>query len=135
MRIGKRDLASALLLAVDGKDDSAAQAIIAGFVRRFGPRIGVDGMNRIVEGIPRAFFRMSGIEEVTVETARPIGREETRAAVAACGADPESSEISVRIRPSLIGGFRVIRSDRILDASVRSRIERARKVLAGGSRS
>lgn len=79
--------------------------------------------------------RARGIVEAVVTTARPLGPDEVaevrRKVEELAGA---AVDLRVVVDPSLIGGLTVRVGDRLLDASVRGRLERLRARLLAGAR-
>ena len=78
---------------------------------------------------------MRGVVAATVTSAAPLEKAE----VAAIGARLESMtgqtvKLATAVDPSLIGGLTVRVGDRMIDASVRGRLERLRDQLVAGTR-
>ncbi len=83
----------------------------------------------------RLLNRQRGVVEAVVTSALPLGPEEAKAVrdqvVKMTGAKVELRE---EVDESLIGGLTVQVGDRLLDASVRGRLERLRAQLVAGTR-
>ena len=83
----------------------------------------------------RLLDAMRGVVAATVTSAAPLEKAE----VAAIGARLESMtgqtvKLATAVDPSLIGGLTVQVGDRMIDASVRGRLERLRDQLVAGTR-
>jgi F-type H+-transporting ATPase subunit delta len=84
----------------------------------------------------RLLDRRRGIVEALVTTAAPLGPDEQKALRAKLAAmTGHEVELDLRVDDALIGGLTVRLGDQLLDASVRSRLERLRTQLVTGSRS
>jgi F-type H+-transporting ATPase subunit delta len=83
----------------------------------------------------RLLQRQRGVVAAVVTSAAPLSAEET-AAVAARVETLTGSTVSLRaaLDPALIGGVTVRIGDRLIDASVRGRLERLRDRIAAGAR-
>ncbi|HTC86572.1 MAG TPA: F0F1 ATP synthase subunit delta [Candidatus Acidoferrum sp.] len=76
-----------------------------------------------------------GIVAATVTSATPLGTDETDAVRARVEAITGSTvKLQTAVDPALIGGLTVQIGDRMIDASVRGRLERLRDQLVAGSR-
>jgi F-type H+-transporting ATPase subunit delta len=89
-----------------------------------------DELSLVVRELRRLDARRRGLLEATVTSAAPLDEEE-RAALAArlramTGQDVETQE---RIDPTLLGGIQIRMGDRLMDGSVRGRLERLRASL------
>jgi F-type H+-transporting ATPase subunit delta len=117
------------------------------FERRVGPPalnlarlLAERGRVELLPGIAREYRgllnRARGIVEAEVTSAAPLTTEETEALrrriEAMAGA---SIDLRTRVDESLIGGLTVKVAGRLLDASVRGRLERLRSQLVAGTRS
>ncbi len=126
MKYSSNDLARALYLAARDHGDREARGIVRSFAERTRLRLGAKQLAKVMAALPAVAKRIDGIEDVTVETARELPDRSVREILAALGIDPARSEVSTRIDPSLIGGVRVRRKDRTLDATVKSKLARLR---------
>lgn len=79
--------------------------------------------------------RRRGIVEATVTSARPLDpREEEAVRERIASMTGATVELAASVDESLIGGLTIRVGDRLLDASVRGRLERLRQqLIAGGS--
>jgi F-type H+-transporting ATPase subunit delta len=97
--------------------------------------------NRKIEQLPRvsAEFRRldnasKGIVAATATTAAPLSKTETRALVARLEQMTGAQiELDLQVDPSLLGGLVVRVGDRMIDGSVRGRLERLRNQLVSGA--
>lgn len=121
MALSARDYATALALAAEGQDDKGARRTAKRFVavmRERGLSYLLPAVAEALEGMPQV-----GRDAVRVESARPLDAADLSAAVGALGLDPASAVITPVVRPELLGGVRIVGTDRLLDASVRRRID------------
>jgi F-type H+-transporting ATPase subunit delta len=83
----------------------------------------------------RLLDRQRGVAVAIVTSAAPLSAEETEA-IAARAASLAGATISLRtaVDPALIGGVTVRIGDRLIDASVRGRLERLRERIVAGAR-
>ena len=83
----------------------------------------------------RLLDRQRGIAAAVVTSAAPLSAEETEA-IAARVASLAGTTVSLRtaVDPALIGGVTVRIGDRLIDASVRGRLERLRDRIVAGAR-
>lgn len=94
-----------------------------------------------IEGLPRvaAEFRRldntrQGITVATATSASPLTPDEVRALTARLeGMTGGRVELDLRVDPGLLGGVVVRVGDRLIDGSVRGRLERLRNQLASGA--
>ncbi len=131
MKYSSNDLAKALYLAARGRNDKDAGEMIRSFVERTHRRLGVRQLRKVLDALPGVAKRIDGIEDVTVETARKLPDRAVKEALSALGIDPDRSEVTTRIDPDLIGGVRIKRPDRVLDATVKSKLARLRAAAKG----
>jgi F-type H+-transporting ATPase subunit delta len=83
----------------------------------------------------RLVDRMRGVATATVTSAAPLAKEETAAVQARIEAmTGQSVRLATAVDPSLIGGLTVRVGDRLIDGSVRGRLERLRDQLVAGTR-
>ena len=89
----------------------------------------------IVGEYGRLLDRHRGIAAAVVTSAAPLSAEETEA-IAARVASLAGTTVSLRtaVDPALIGGVTVRIGDRLIDASVRGRLERLRDRIVAGAR-
>jgi F-type H+-transporting ATPase subunit delta len=95
----------------------------------------LDLLPAIVTEYQRLLNRERGIATAIVTSAGPLNKEETAALEERLRQMTGSDvELDVRIDEGLIGGLTVRVGDRLLDASVRGRLERLRDQLVAGVR-
>jgi len=115
----------------------------------FGKLVGKKALNLIglllrrgrIEELPRlaAEFRRldderQGIIHATATSASPLTKDEVRALTQRLEQDTGGRiELDVEVDPSLLGGLVVRVGDRLIDGSVRSRLERLRNQLVSGA--
>jgi F-type H+-transporting ATPase subunit delta len=95
----------------------------------------LDLLPAIVAEFQRLLNRERGIATAIVTSASPLKKEETAALEERLRQITGSDvELDIRIDERLIGGLTVRIGDRLLDASVRGRLERLRDQLVAGAR-
>jgi F-type H+-transporting ATPase subunit delta len=89
----------------------------------------------IADEYARLLNRQRGVAVAVVTSAAPLSIEETEA-ISARAAVLAGATISLRtaVDPALIGGVTVRIGDRLIDASVRGRLERLRERIVAGAR-
>jgi F-type H+-transporting ATPase subunit delta len=95
----------------------------------------VDTLPRVSEQYNRQLNAHRGVVEATVTSAVPLTDDETAAIRSRVEAMAGSAvELTTQIDPGLLGGITVQVRDRLLDASIRGRLERLRDQLHAGGR-
>jgi F-type H+-transporting ATPase subunit delta len=104
-------------------------------VRLLAQRSTLELLPRISAEYDRLWNAHAGIVSATVSSALPLTADED-AAVRAKVATLTGSKVEIQtvVDPALIGGLTVRIGDRLIDASVRGRLERLREELLAGSR-
>jgi F-type H+-transporting ATPase subunit delta len=90
----------------------------------------LEQLTRIADEFRRLYNRRAGIVEATAVSAAPLSEsdlDELRRRLA--GAAGGRLELRVEVDPALIGGLYVRIGDRLIDGSVRGRLERLRSTL------
>ncbi len=104
-------------------------------VRLLSERRRLDLVPAIAAEYRRLVNRHNGIVTAIVTSAAPLEPDETAALTERLRQMTGATvELDVRIDPDLIGGLTVRVGDRLLDASVRGRLERLREQLIAGHR-
>jgi F-type H+-transporting ATPase subunit delta len=95
----------------------------------------VRALPRVSDEFNRKLNAHRGVVMATVTTAAPLTADETAAirsrVEAMAGSDVE---LTMRVDPDLLGGLTIQIRDRLLDASIRGRLERLRDQLHAGAR-
>jgi F0F1-type ATP synthase delta subunit len=129
-----RDLVEVLYRLTSGAADDAA---VRGSVRRFVAAVHAKGLGAMLPLVMKAFAAAhdahAGLTPVAVETARALPEGEIDAALAALGLTRAKARLTVAVRPELIGGLSARTSDRLLDVTVRARLEALRQRMNGGA--
>jgi F-type H+-transporting ATPase subunit delta len=95
----------------------------------------VDGLRSVSEHYNRMLNAHRGVVEATVTSAVPLTADETAAIQTRVEAMAGSAvELRTEVNPDLIGGLTIQVRDRLLDASIRGRLERLRDQLHAGTR-
>jgi len=95
----------------------------------------LDVLPSIAAEYQRLLNRRRGVVEAVVTSALPLDAAEDAAVRARVGQLTGSAvDIETRVDPALIGGITVRIGDRLIDASVRGRLERLREQLLAGTR-
>ncbi len=111
---------------LEGRVSEAAERLIALLIDRGR----VDLLPAVATEYAHLLNRRRGIVEATVTSAAPLTPDELRAVQAKVEQMSESKvELRTAVDESLIGGLTVRIGDRLLDASVRGRLERLRDQL------
>ena len=93
----------------------------------------LDWLGQIIERLRARVDELRGVETATVTTAVPLGAGEREVLATRLSQQfGKRIQLSERVDPGLIGGVVAQVGDQILDGSVRGRLERLRRVLAGG---
>jgi F-type H+-transporting ATPase subunit delta len=123
---------AALHSALDGK--VATQ--VANVARLLAERSRLEQMPAVAAQYRRLLNQQRGVVEAVVTSALPLTPDESRAVRERVTA-MTGSQVDLReeVDDSLIGGLTVQVGDRLLDASVRGRLERLRNELVSGTRS
>ncbi len=112
-----------------------ASPMIRNFLHILAERDRLDEVPGIADALRELINEKRGIITADVTTAIPLdGTMERLVAgrlAAHLGRDPEKVTIQSRIDPAIIGGVVARIGDRVIDDSVRGRIERLRRTLAG----
>ena len=95
----------------------------------------VDALRSVSEHYNRMLNAHRGVVEATVTSAVPLTADETAAIRTRVEAMAGSAvELRTEVDPGLIGGLTIQVRDRLLDASIRGRLERLRDQLHAGTR-
>jgi F-type H+-transporting ATPase subunit delta len=104
-------------------------------VRLLARRQKLELLGPIAAEYQRLLNQRRGVVPAVITSARPLSADEDRAirdrVAAMTGA---TLDVTTAIDPALIGGLTVRIGDRLIDASVRGRLERLREQLLAGSR-
>jgi F-type H+-transporting ATPase subunit delta len=114
-----------------------ASPLIRNFLHILVDRDRLDQVPGILEALRDLINAQRGIITADVTTAVPLDAELQRLVAqrlaAHLGRDPQKVSIRSRVDPSIIGGVVARVGDQVIDDSVRGRIERLRRTLAGSS--
>ena len=91
----------------------------------------IDFMRAIALAFMKQYRELNGIAKVEVVTATTMGDDEMNAIIDVVKSQlgEKTIELSKRVNPELIGGFTVNVDSRVLDASVKSQLEKLRLKL------
>jgi F-type H+-transporting ATPase subunit delta len=94
----------------------------------------IEALPRVAAEFRRLDDRRQGITHATVTSAAPLTADETRAITQRLELTTgDRIELDAKVDPDLLGGLVVRVGDRLIDASVRSRLERLRNQLTSGA--
>jgi F-type H+-transporting ATPase subunit delta len=114
-----------------------ASPMIRNFLHILVERDRLDQVPGILEALRDLINAQRGIITADVTTAVPLDAELQRLVAqrlaAHLGRDPQNVSIRSRVDPSIIGGVVARVGDQVIDDSVRGRIERLRRTLAGSA--
>jgi F-type H+-transporting ATPase subunit delta len=128
-------------LPFTGRQDVAEQVLgdrVTGFPRNLVLLLVERGRIELLPAVAREFKRLrdqrEGIVEAQVTSATPLSDEDI-AALRDRIADMTGgrAELAVQVDPALLGGVTIRLGDRLIDGSVRGRLERLRSRLASGA--
>lgn len=124
MRCSSEALARALYLAVRNQDETAALGSIRHFIELVRKKYGAGVLNKVLSSLPAAAKAAEAVEEVVVESARPLSPALVDEALRRLKIDPAKAAVEERVSPELIGGIRIRYRDRLLDTSIKGKIQR-----------
>ncbi|MEK9152658.1 MAG: F0F1 ATP synthase subunit delta [Patescibacteria group bacterium] len=122
MKYDVKDLARMVVASCRGLGDKEARAAIARFVAAAGKKLGAAAVRDIATAIPAVWKAEEGIGNAVIRSARPLSDAEVSSLLAAVGADVKKTDVSSEIDASLIGGAFVRTHDRLLDATIKTRV-------------
>jgi F-type H+-transporting ATPase subunit delta len=115
-----------------------AVPMVRNFLRILAERDRLAEVPGIAEALREMINQQRGIITAEVTTAIPLDAELERLLAMRLGAylnrDPDKVSIRGRVDPTIIGGVVARVGDRLIDDSVRGRLERLRRTLAGSTR-
>jgi F-type H+-transporting ATPase subunit delta len=128
-------------VALESRDamvDSAIGPIVSGpvlnLVKLMLRRGRIDQLPRVSTEFRRLDNARQGIVPATATTAAPLSQDEVRALVGRLEQMTGGRiELALQVDPSLLGGLVVRVGDRLIDGSVRGRLERLRNQLVSGA--
>jgi len=101
-----------------------------GFLRLVIKKKRIDYLDEMVEAYEEAYRNELGIVRAEVRTAHEIDPEmETKIATVVQEITQKQPELSIRIDPDLIGGVTVRMGNTVLDASIKTKLEKLREDL------
>jgi F-type H+-transporting ATPase subunit delta len=113
----------------------SANPMIRNFVRILAQRDRLGEVPDIADALHELINQQRGVVTAEVTTAIALDRDLERVIAgrlaAHLGRDPDKVSILSRVDPSIIGGVVARVGDQVIDDSVRGRIERLRRTLAG----
>jgi len=114
-----------------------APPMVRNFLHILVNRHRLDEVPGIADALRDLINTRRGIITADVTTAVPLDAELERSVAqrlaAHLGSDPQRMQIRSRVDPSIIGGVVARIGDQVIDDSVRGRIERLRRTLAGST--
>jgi len=115
-----------------------ASPMVANFLHILADRDRLDEVPGIAEALRDLINQQRGIVTAEVTTAVPLDADMTRLVAQRLATylnrDPDKVTIRARVDPAIIGGVVARVGDRLIDDSVRGRLERLRRTLAGTTR-
>ena len=94
----------------------------------------IERLPEVAREFRRLYRLREGITQATVTSAAPLTEDEVAELTAKlAGMTGGSVEVSLAVDPALLGGVQVRLGDRLIDGSVRGRLERLRSKLASGA--
>lgn len=115
-----------------------ASAVVRRYVHILADRDRLDEAPGIAESLRDLINEQRGIITADVTTAVPLDAEMERLVAARLATylnrEPDKVTIRARVDPTIIGGVIARVGDRVIDDSVRGRLDRLRRTLAGSTR-
>ena len=115
-----------------------ASPTVRNFLHILADRDRLDEVPGITEALRELLNQRRGIVTADVTTAIPLDAELERVVAQRLATylnrDPDKVTIRVRVDPTIIGGVVARVGDRLIDDSVRGRLERLRRTLSGSTR-
>ncbi|HEV7666524.1 MAG TPA: F0F1 ATP synthase subunit delta [Chloroflexota bacterium] len=115
-----------------------APPLVRNFLHILAERDRLDTIPGIAEALQELINAQRGIITADVTTAIPLDADMQRLVAQRLGAyfsrDPDKVEIRGHVDPNIIGGVVARVGDRLIDDSIRGRLERLRRTLAAGTR-
>jgi len=124
MKYSADALATALYLAARHQNDGEASRSVGRFVELVRKKFGPGVLNKVLAGLPAAAKKADAVEEVIIESARPVSRSVVEEILRRLDIDPAMAAVDQRVSPELIGGVRIKYRDKLLDASIKGKLRR-----------
>lgn len=126
MKRTEKQVARALVDALDGATDAQIEAAAAQLVSLLVLRVEVHRVPRVIEALEDAWRERYGAATVTIETAHPLSTAlKKRLETLAPGA-----ELKEKVRPEIIGGAKLRIDETVIDGSIEGQLVRLKQVLA-----
>jgi len=130
MTVSPKDLARALYAVARDASDADAKAAVTGMVAAAKRRGMEASLPDVLAALPAVMEEMDAARRVTVESNAAIDAKVAAKAVAAAGITADPDDIVTVVVPELMGGFRIRTADRVIDASIRGKLDALAKELA-----
>lgn len=130
MKLTPADLDKALYVAARAQTDKDATRTIKRFMEFLKRRRLLHLLPKVVRQLPAVAAGVDEEESLQVESARPLSEKELEAVVRGAGLDPKKVVATVRIVPELLGGVRLKRKGRVVDATVLGRLKKIGKLTS-----
>lgn len=124
MKHDPQHYAEALYLATRDKSDADTDMAMTRFIDLMTERGLTSLLPAVLDALPDVADRSEGIEKVSIQSARELPKKTIDDVLDALGIDPKASRIEREVRPELIGGIRIKRSDTVYDATLKRRLTR-----------
>lgn len=130
MTVSPKDLARALYAVARDASDAEAKDAAANVVAAAKRRGMTASLPDVLAALPAVMEEMDAVRRVTVESNAAIDAKVAAKAVAAAGIKAVPDDIVTVVVPELLGGFRIRTADRVIDASIRGKLDALAKELA-----
>lgn len=131
MRISPKKYAQSLLLALEGKNKKEAEVLLDRFLALLIENGNIGQAEKIISEFERAWDKSVGVSLVEVTSAKELDKE-TRVEVKKHLAKifgAKEVEMEEKVDPSIIGGLILREGDKILDGSVRGRMNSLKEAI------
>lgn len=131
MKIKPKQYALALLESIDGKKENEIKGIVGEFARVLVNNNHTSQLERIIDYFGILYNRQRGIVEADIISAHKIPSRtinELKSCVLGWSGSSKA-EVRQHLDPGLLGGVVVKYSDRIIDHSLRSRVDSFRRAM------
>lgn len=133
MKYSPQELAKALFLATQARSEKDAAKTVKRFIDLLRGRRQLGLLDKVAEKLPGEAAKIEEAEALHIDSARELSDAEVKAVLAEMGLDPKKTAVIRKVDPSLLGGIRLRRKGKVIDATVRGKLDRLRQGLGTGN--